>query len=57
MSEYENSAPPLDRALDRIYQEIRLNLMREWSTISIIFPYPVLVMQTFLQRLFAHSVC
>ena len=46
----------LDDKLVKMYQDIRQTLQKEWEVISIVFPSPGIVMQTFIQRIFAQSV-
>lgn len=49
-------AAPLDRMLDRLFNDVRATVEREWSLISSVFPNAMIVMQLFIQRIFAQSV-
>ncbi|WFD41778.1 Exocyst complex component 5 [Malassezia psittaci] len=52
-----NALPPRrEPALDALFAEIRRTVELEAQIIGAVFPQPLLVMQTFLQRVFAQSV-
>lgn len=52
-----NALPPRkEPALDALFVEIRRTVELEAQIIAAVFPSPLLVMQTFLQRVFAQSV-
>ena len=55
-ADYEAEVPALDRMLDRLYQDVRRTIEKEWIMISLVFPNAVAVMQLFVQRIFAQSV-
>lgn len=55
---YDRDAMPprQEPVLDGLFQEIRRTVELEAQIIAAVFPSPLLVMQTFLQRVFAQSV-
>jgi hypothetical protein len=46
----------VDTSLVKLYDEVRITARREAEIIIAVFPNPVIVMQVFLQRVFAQSV-
>ncbi|KAI8089981.1 exocyst complex component Sec10-like protein [Halteromyces radiatus] len=48
--------PEVDTSLINLYDEIRTTVQREVAIISAVFPQPALVIQVFLQRIFAQSI-
>jgi hypothetical protein len=50
------SPPEVDTSLVKLYDDIRITVRREAEIITAVFPNPVIVMQVFLQRVFAQSV-
>lgn len=46
----------MDTSLVKLYDEVRITARREAEIIIAVFPNPVIVMQVFLQRVFAQSV-
>ncbi|KAI9357359.1 exocyst complex component Sec10-like protein [Zopfochytrium polystomum] len=46
----------LDRGLERLYSKVRQICPKEWEMISAIFSNAVMVMRTFIQRIFAQSI-
>ncbi|KAI8579596.1 hypothetical protein K450DRAFT_241761 [Umbelopsis ramanniana AG] len=50
------SPPEVDTSLVKLYDEVRITARREAEIIIAVFPNPVIVMQVFLQRVFAQSI-
>ncbi|CAO3675747.1 unnamed protein product [Umbelopsis vinacea] len=50
------SPPEVDTSLVKLYDDIRITVRREAEIITAVFPNPVIVMQVFLQRVFAQSI-
>lgn len=50
------SPPEVDTNLVKLYDDIRITVRREAEIITAVFPNPVIVMQVFLQRVFAQCV-
>ena len=51
------SPPRLEKGLSDLFREIRSTVGEEAQIVQVVFPNPPLVMQVFLQRVFAQSVC
>ncbi|EST09944.1 Exocyst complex component Sec10-like protein [Kalmanozyma brasiliensis GHG001] len=56
MADPDHSPPQSEPALTALFDEIRQTVEIEAQIISAVFPSPLIVMQTFLQRVFAQSV-
>lgn len=56
MADPDHSPPQSEPALTALFNEIRQTVEIEAQIISAVFPSPLIVMQTFLQRVFAQSV-
>ncbi|CAO3622249.1 unnamed protein product [Cunninghamella blakesleeana] len=50
------SPPEVDTSIVKLYDAIRITVRREAEIISAVFPQPVVVLQVFLQRVFAQSI-
>ena len=50
------SAPKSESGLSDLFAEIRTTVGQEAQIVQAVFPNPALVMQVFLQRVFAQSV-
>ncbi|CAM0136693.1 Exocyst complex component 5 [Umbelopsis sp. WA50703] len=50
------SPPEVDTNLVKLYDDIRITVRREAEIITAVFPNPVIVMQVFLQRVFAQCI-
>ncbi|CAO3578914.1 unnamed protein product [Absidia cylindrospora] len=48
--------PEVDTSLVNLYDDIRITVRREVEIISAVFPQPAVVIQVFLQRIFAQSI-
>lgn len=51
------SIPSTESALEELFSEIRTTVGQEVQIVQAVFPNPAYVMQVFLQRVFAQSVC
>lgn len=51
------SPPAAESGLHELFQEIRATVGQEAQIVQAVFPNPPYVMQVFLQRVFAQSVC
>lgn len=52
-----DTAPPkTEPALAELFNEIRATVEQESEIVRVVFPNPLVVMQVFLQRIFAQSV-
>lgn len=56
MGDPDAAAPDEEPSLSALFEEIRKTVEMEAQIIAAVFPTPALVMQTFLQRIFAQSV-
>lgn len=53
-----NARPPRnEKGLEDLFNEIRTTVGEEAHIVQAVFPNPPVVMQVFLQRIFAQSVC
>ncbi|CAO3611897.1 unnamed protein product [Cunninghamella echinulata] len=50
------SPPEVDTSIVKLYDAIRITVRREAEIISAVFPQPIVVLQVFLQRVFAQSI-
>ena len=53
----DQSIPQEESGLRGLFDEIRVTVSEEAQIVQAVFPNPPLVMQVFLQRVFAQSVC
>lgn len=56
MSNPYTPPPEVDTSIVKLYDAIRITVRREAEIISAVFPQPIVVLQVFLQRVFAQSV-
>ena len=49
-------APRTEPGLSKLYKELRFHVNQEGNIITAVFPNPAIVMQVFLQRVFAQVV-
>ena len=56
LPEPDAEAPRIERGLLELFKEIRATVGEEAQIVQVVFPNPPLVMQVFLQRVFAQSV-
>lgn len=57
ISNPDESTPQAEPGLTELFGEIRATVAQESQIVQAVFPNPPLVMQVFLQRVFAQSVC
>ena len=53
----DSPVPAAESGLTALFREIRNTVGQEVQIVQAVFPNPSLVMQVFLQRVFAQSVC
>ena len=53
----DSTLPTTEAGLSDLFQEIRTTVGQEVQIVQAVFPNPPYVMQVFLQRVFAQSVC
>ncbi|KAI5119514.1 hypothetical protein M0805_002450 [Coniferiporia weirii] len=56
LSDFDSTPPKNERGLQELFKEIRATVGEEAQIVQVVFPNPPLVMQVFLQRVFAQSI-
>ena len=56
VSDPDSSPPKDEKGLSELFREIRATVGEEAQIVQVVFPNPPVVMQVFLQRVFAQSV-
>jgi exocyst complex component 5 len=57
LSDPDAPSPKTESGLSELFQEIRSTVDTEAQIVKAVFPNPPVVMQVFLQRVFAQPVC